>query len=100
DLGGIPVMTGILKKIGVKDPHLPGCTNPLHDHHDHDHPHTAVDKKLGGQHTKTLAKMFTASEAIGDFTAVVPTVLMQRYTPWAMDGVRPLLRMTIGPFFH
>jgi hypothetical protein len=44
--------------------------------------------------------MFTASEIVGDFAGVIPVVAMQRYTPWAMDGLRPLLRFTLGPVFR
>ncbi len=139
DLAGIPVMTGILKGLGVKNPKVPGCSNPFHDHgedgtcsrshdHDHDHGHQhdhghshdhdhhhhhegcghhhhhdhghEQPKNLNLKHTSALASMFTASEIFGDFAAVVPTVMMQRYTPWAMDAVRPVLTYTLGPVFH
>ena len=112
-LGQTPVLIAIQKAFGVRNPKHIGCSNPFHHHenggecnHEHHHDHgehvslADSERALHAQHIKTLGKMFTASEIIGDFGGVIPTVLMQRYMPQAMDGVRPILRATLGPIFH
>jgi len=121
-LGQTPAMIAIQKAFGIRNPTHIGCSNPFHkhedgsscghhhhghDHHHHGHDHhhhdtgmSASEKALHAKHVTALARMYTASEIIGDFGGVIPTVLMQRYTPWAMDGIRPVLRATLGPVFH
>lgn len=118
-LGQTPAMIAIQKAFGVREPKHIGCSNPFHNHaegdgHHHHHEHgpgcshhdhhhaggAASERSLHAKHVTALGKMFTASEIVGDFGGVIPTVLMQRYTPWAMDGVRPVLRATLGPVFH
>ncbi len=126
-LGQTPALIAVQKAFGARNPQHIGCSNPFHTHehghdhghdqghehgpgcghdhhhdhgHDHHEPTAGKGKNVHAQHVATLGTMFTASEIAGDFAGIVPTVLMQRYTPWAMDGIRPLLRFTLGPIFH
>jgi hypothetical protein len=80
-------------------PHVHG-PNCKHHHVEHDHHHNHRDPKLDRVHRARLGLMFSASEIIGDFAGVIPTVLMQRFTPGIMDATRPVLRATLGPMFH
>ncbi len=110
-VGQTPMLIALQKSFGVRNPKHIGCNNPFHTechtHGDHDHDMSEAastlseeENALHKQHVKTLGKVFGAAEVVGDFGGIFPTVMMQRYTPWAMDGIRPVLRTTLGPVFH
>jgi|GEM_PF-4485555 len=128
-VGQTPALIAMQKAIGVENPKGVGCSNPFHDHksgehhgHNHSHSHdshhhghehghncghdhtpenhTKTDTNTHKKHIKTLAKTFSAAELVGDFAGIVPTVAMQKYMPWTMDAVRPLLSTTLGPVFR
>ncbi len=108
--GQTQMMVALQKAFGVRNPKHIGCSNPFHkhedgsscghDHHDHHHGHKGMVASEHLKHIKALEFTFGGAEVVGDFAGVIPTVLMQRYTPWAMDGIRPVLRTTLGPIFH
>lgn len=109
------------KRIDLCGGDHPGHIHKPGEKHDHGHSgglnHLFGDKKEPTRHTfkaeaveapetekkrglLRIAGDWLIGEAVGDITAVVPTILMQRFTPWAMDGMRAVLEPLTGWMFR
>ena len=100
-----------------------GCADPSHDHghdhHDHDHhgheqhhdsaaqghahephPHAPKRFKLNWKLYRSEALHYFKGEVIGDLAAVPLTIMVQRFFPSVMNGIRHLIEPLAAPFFR
>ena len=75
----------------VKDSHH-------HVHHDHDHQHDEPATFHSAFWDRS--KHWIKGEMAGDFGAILPTLAIQHYAPWLMDGLRKGLEPVFGPVFR
>lgn len=90
-----PTVATMSEKWFGKRVNLCGHDHDHHDHHDH-HKHDHAEKK---PFFKRLGN-WMIGEVAGDVGAVLPTVLMQRFTPGVMNGIRSALEPMVGGFFR